>query len=66
MGWLDGRGDGELSVAIRSVLLRGRLALATAGAGLVASSDPEAEAREIALKLRVALAALGAGDPSAG
>ena len=36
------------------------------GAGLVASSDPEAEAREIALKLRVALAALGAGDPSAG
>ncbi|MCB0216709.1 MAG: isochorismate synthase, partial [Chloroflexi bacterium] len=66
VGWLDGRGDGELSVAIRSVLLRGRLALATAGAGLVASSDPEAEAREIALKLRVALAALGAGDPSAG
>lgn len=56
VGWLDGRGDGDLAVAIRSVLLRGDTATAFAGAGLVAASDPAAEAREIALKLAAALA----------
>lgn len=58
IGWFDRRGDGELAVAIRSLLLRGRMVLGMAGAGLVADSDPEAEAREIALKLGLALAAL--------
>ncbi len=58
VGWLDGRGGGEISVAIRSMLLRGRLALCLAGAGLVAESDAEAEAREIEMKLQVALEAL--------
>lgn len=59
VGWLDGRGGGELAVGIRAVLLRGAAATAFAGAGLVAASDPAAEAREIALKLRAALSGIG-------
>jgi len=58
VGWLNGRGDGDLAVAIRSVLIAGRAATAYAGAGIVAASDPAAEAREIALKLEVALGAV--------
>jgi menaquinone-specific isochorismate synthase len=58
VGWVDQRGEGELAVAIRSLLLRGPMALGMAGAGLVADSDPELEAHEIALKLGLALAAL--------
>jgi len=69
VGWLDGRGDGDLAVVIRSLLLCGSTATAFAGAGLVADSDPVAEAHEIALKLRAAFApiaalAAGAGQPA--
>lgn len=60
VGWLDGRGDGDLAVVIRALLLRPGTATAFAGAGLVAASDPAAEAREIALKLRTAFAPIEA------
>lgn len=52
VGWLDGAGNGELSVAIRCALLRGRRATLFAGCGIVGDSDPEAEYAESCLKLR--------------
>lgn len=59
VGWLDGRGEGDLAVVIRGLLLRGARVTAYAGAGIVADSEPEAETREIGLKLATALSALG-------
>jgi menaquinone-specific isochorismate synthase len=59
VGWFDASGDGELAVAIRSGLLRGRQAHLFAGAGIVRDSDPDAELAETRLKLRALSAALG-------
>jgi len=59
VGWFDGRGDGETSVAIRSGLLRGRGARVYAGAGVVSGSIPAAEYDETALKQRPFLRAIG-------
>jgi isochorismate synthase len=61
VGWADAAGNGDLSVAIRCLLLDGDSATAFAGAGIVAGSDPEREVAEIGLKLGVALGALGGG-----
>lgn len=58
VGWIDGAGRGACAVAIRSVLLRGRLATVYAGAGIVAGSEAEAEWHETELKLRTATEAL--------
>ena len=58
VGWLDGEGDGDLAVVIRALLLRHETVTAFAGAGLVATSVPERELDEIALKLRAALGAI--------
>lgn len=60
VGWIDAGGDGELAVVIRSVLVRGHTATAFAGAGIVAGSDPEAEVREMELKLHIVLGAIEA------
>ena len=59
-GWFDREGDGELAVALRSGVIRGRTAQLYAGGGIVAGSDPDAELAETRLKLRTMLAALGA------
>ena len=59
VGWVDARGDGELVVAIRSAAVDGSRAVAYAGAGIVAGSEPAAELAETTLKLRTALDALG-------
>lgn len=58
-GWFDGEGGGELSVSIRSALLRGEEAWIFTGAGIVADSDPAAEYAETALKQRPMRRALG-------
>lgn len=58
VGWLAPSGDGELAVALRCALLRGRRATLYAGAGIVEGSDPDAELAETRLKLRAALSAL--------
>jgi isochorismate synthase len=58
LGWLAPEGEGEFTVALRSLLLRGGEATLYAGAGIVAGSDPEAELVETRLKLRTALGAL--------
>jgi len=60
IGWIDGKGEGEFAVAIRSALVDGEDAWLYAGCGIVADSDPESEYEESCLKLRPMLAALGA------
>lgn len=65
VGWADARGDGEWMIGIRSALLSADPEAATspatavlrlrAGAGIVAGSDPEAEAQETNVKLATVL-----------
>jgi isochorismate synthase len=59
VGWMDGRGDGELAVAIRCGLLYEDGARLYAGNGMMPDSDPAAELEETRPKLRVLLGALG-------
>jgi para-aminobenzoate synthetase component 1 len=66
LGWLDARGGADLSVVIRTLLVRGGRAYVHAGAGIVADSDPRAEWCETLDKARALLAALAAcGAPDA-
>lgn len=58
MGWIDRSGDGELAVVLRCALLNGYLAELSAGGGIVAASQPEAEFAETELKLQTMLEAL--------
>ena len=61
IGWLDPRGDMELSVAIRTATLADGIATYHAGCGIVAESDPQAELDETAAKARPFLQAVGDG-----
>lgn len=58
-GWFDGRGDGEMAVALRSGVLAGTTAHLYAGSGIVAHSNPSAEFTETRWKLAALLSALG-------
>ncbi|MCC6313499.1 MAG: isochorismate synthase [Thermomicrobiales bacterium] len=58
-GWINGVGDGEFAVAIRSALIAGNEARLYAGCGVMRDSDPEAEYEETQLKLQAIGAALG-------
>ncbi len=60
-GWCDARGDGRWVVAIRGAVLSAdrRSALARAGGGIVAQSDPDDEVAETTTKFRTVLRALG-------
>ncbi len=58
VGWTDAVGDGEFCVALRSALLRDRLARCYAGCGIMGDSDPASELAESELKLQVMLPAL--------
>ncbi|GAP64924.1 anthranilate/para-aminobenzoate synthase component I [Mizugakiibacter sediminis] len=60
LGYLDRRGDLDLNILIRSVLLRGGRARLRAGAGIVADSDAARELEETRHKARGLLRALGA------
>ncbi|MDQ6816908.1 MAG: isochorismate synthase, partial [Actinomycetota bacterium] len=55
VGWTDASGDGELCVALRCALLRGRLARLYAGCGIVRDSEPAAELAESEVKLEALL-----------
>lgn len=57
VGWFDGSGDGEFSVALRSCLATGRRGLLYSGNGIVADSDPARELAETNLKLDAILGA---------
>jgi menaquinone-specific isochorismate synthase len=58
VGWVDRRGDGDWAVALRCAVIDGRRATLSAGAGIVAGSDPEAEWTETQAKLEPMLRAL--------
>jgi len=58
IGWVDAAGDGELCVALRCALLRGRVAHCYAGCGIVRDSDPGAELAESEIKLEAMLPVL--------
>ncbi len=57
VGWFDGDGDGEFSVALRSCLAVGQSGLLYSGNGIVADSDPSHELTETNLKLSAILGA---------
>lgn len=61
VGWCDAAGDGDWLVAIRCAEISsdGLRALAWAGGGIVADSDPDAELDETTAKLRTLLGTLG-------
>jgi aminodeoxychorismate synthase component I len=58
IGYLDLRGGADLSVVIRTLLVRAGRAYLNVGGGVVADSDPVAEYRETLDKARALLAAL--------
>ena len=60
VGWADAAGDGEVALALRGALLHHDQATLYAGAGIVAGSDPAAEAAETDLKLGAMLGLFGA------
>lgn len=51
VGWVDARGDGEFAIALRCAQVSGSTVRLMAGCGIVADSDPEAEAREAQIKM---------------
>ncbi len=58
-GFVDGAGDGEFSVALRTGVFDGEGGWVYAGCGIVEGSDAAAEYDEINLKLRTILSAFG-------
>lgn len=65
VGWVDERGDGELSVALRSGLLFDDTAWVYGGAGIVRDSRADSEYVEADLKRRALYEALGVTEPRA-
>lgn len=61
VGWVDGRGDGEWAISLRCLEIDGSLARLSAGAGIVADSNPTAELAETDAKLETMLSVLGLG-----
>ena len=60
VGWVDAAGNGEWAVALRCAQFShdGRTARLTAGGGIVADSDPEAELAETQAKFQAMLSAI--------
>ncbi len=52
VGWVDGAGDGEFAVALRSAVVREDRAWLFAGNGIMGDSVPAAELAEVQLKFR--------------
>lgn len=59
VGWLDGHGNGQFAVALRTAITVGHDTRIYAGAGIVADSRPDLEWEETEWKLRPILGALG-------
>ena len=59
VGWIDHRGNGQSSVAIRSAIIQGNHATLFAGSGIVAGSNAKMEEQETELKFKPLLIALG-------
>jgi anthranilate synthase component 1 len=58
VGYIDHRGNMDLCIAIRTLLIKDGTIYAQAGGGVVADSDPEAEYRESLQKARALLRAI--------
>jgi len=58
VGWVDGAGNGEFAVGIRSGTISANRASIWAGVGVVADSDPEAELGETRSKFQAMMGAL--------
>ena len=52
IGWVNSSGDGEVCIALRCGLVRGRTTRLYAGAGIVADSLPDAELAETRIKFK--------------
>ena len=62
IGWIDGKGDGEFYVALRSALVKDEEAHVFAGGGIVSESHPDTEWKETEMKLEPILSALSGGQ----
>jgi para-aminobenzoate synthetase component 1 len=58
IGWVDGQGSAEWSIAIRTMVLKEGRAYFHVGGGIVADSDPRAEWEETLAKAQGMLRAL--------
>ncbi|NNM86427.1 MAG: anthranilate synthase component I family protein [Phycisphaerales bacterium] len=63
IGWISPWGNGELNVAIRTMLMHHDKVAIYAGAGIVADSTPDDECREIMAKASAMLQAIGITAP---
>lgn len=63
-GYVDGDGDGEFSVALRTGVFDGEIGWVYAGCGIVAGSVADDEYDEITMKLKTILSAFDGGDAS--
>ena len=59
VGWMDGAGDGDFAVGLRSAVVRGARAWLFAGNGIMGDSLPQPEFDEVQLKFRPLGEALG-------
>jgi len=62
VGWLNGEGDMDTGVIIRSALVKDGRAYIRAGAGIVHDSDPQAEAAETKRKAAAILSAIASAE----
>ena len=62
VGYIDFHGDLDMAIAIRTAVLRDRVAHVQAGAGIVADSDPVSEHRECVAKATAALRAVATAE----
>ncbi len=62
MGYLDGSGDMDMNILIRTLQVEGNRVSLRAGAGIVADSDPKHELAETRAKAKGLLLALGVED----
>ncbi len=58
IGWVDLRGNACLNIVIRTIIIRGGVAFAQTGGGIVADSDPQAEWQETLIKAKALLAGI--------
>lgn len=61
-GYVDGAGDGEFSVALRTGVFDGEIGWVYAGCGIVAGSVADDEYDEIGMKLKTILSAFDGGE----
>jgi anthranilate synthase component 1 len=66
IGWINGAGEMDTAVIIRSALVQGGVASVRAGAGVVYDSDPQAEAEETRRKASALLAVLAGAEEQEG